>query len=303
MTRVLACGGLTIDWLQTTGGRSGPSLGGNAAYAAVGAWLAGALPSVIAVVGEDYPGSLLAELQSGGIDMSGVRHAAGPSFRVLLDESRAPRRISYLEGSGHNDTLDPLPTQLPILDHVDGVHVCAIPTASQAALLSAVEGRVAVVTLDTVVIPGEIEPATEPLLELARRSTVFMPSRDEVRYHWPGSVAGALATIAAQRVPRVVVKLGSEGSIGRDGVAEVRVPAADAEVRDPTGAGDAYCGAVCARLAAGDQLSAAMRWGAAVASVVIEGHGATFALNAGARTLVATRAASLERDVFISVPA
>ena len=63
---VLALGGLTIDWLWTASGRSGPALGGNAAYAAVGAWLAGSAAEVVSVVGDDYPAQLLDQLTSSG---------------------------------------------------------------------------------------------------------------------------------------------------------------------------------------------------------------------------------------------
>ncbi len=294
MTRVIACGGLTIDWLQTAEGRFGPSLGGNAAYAAAGAWLAGADAEVVAVIGDDYPEELLAQLSAVGIGVSGVRTSPGPSFRVLLDESGPRRTISYLPDSGHNDRLDPLPSQLPELRPQDGVHICAIPTASQHALVEAVEDRVATLTLDSVVIRGEIEPTTEELVDLARRASVFMPSRDELDHHWPGGVEQALGLLTEAGCDRVVAKLGAEGSVGRDGSETIRMPAADATVVDPIGAGDTYCGAVCARLAMGDSLRAAMTWGAASASVIIEGHGAAAALTSAGRARAAERAARLE---------
>lgn len=297
MTRVLACGGLTIDWLQTRSDRYGPSLGGNAAFAAVGAWLAGADAEVVAVIGDDYPADLLGVLAAAGIGVSAVRRSPGPSFRVLLDESGPQRVISYLPDSGSNEYLDPLPSQLPELVPGDSVHVCAIPTASQRAIIEAVVGRVGIVTLDTVVIPGEIEPEASWLLALARQVSVFMPSRDEVEHHWPGAVEDDLQELADAGCARVVVKLGPDGSIGRDGSERIRVPAAASTVVDPIGAGDSYCGAVCARLGAGDSLSTAMRWGAAAASVIIEGHGAAHALTAAGRTRVADRVGELAERV------
>lgn len=293
MTRVLACGGLTIDWLQTDRGRFGPSLGGNAAYAAVGAGLAGADAEVVAVIGDDYPPQLLDQLARAGIGTSAVRTVPGPSFRVLLDESRPQRQISYLPGSGRNDRLDPEPSQLPTLSPSDGVHVCAVPTSSQRALVDAVSGRVRTLTLDTVVIPGEIEPSTPDLLALARRTDAFMPSRDEVAHHWGGEVEAALEQLSSAGCRRVVVKLGSNGSVGRDGDETIHLPAAEASVVDPIGAGDSYCGAVCARLTMGDSLGEAMAWGAAAASVIIEGHGAARAVTPSARAEVSARSERL----------
>lgn len=301
MSRVIACGGLTIDWLQNTTGRYGPSLGGNAAYAAAGAWLSGADADVVAVIGDDYPRELLAQLSGVGIGIRGVRTSPGPSFRVLLDESGPRRVISYLPDSGHNDRLDPLPTQLPELLAGDGVHICAIPISSQRALLEAVADQVGVVTLDTVVIRREIEPTAAELIALARRASVFMPSRDEIDHHWPGGPEAAVRLLADAGCAQVVVKLGADGSIGWDGSDIIRMPAAQASVTDPIGAGDTYCGAVCARLAMGDSLRTAMRWGAAAASVIIQVHGVAPALTLAARARASERAAQLE-SVLATLP-
>lgn len=300
MVRVLACGGLTIDYVQTATARSGPHLGGNAAYAAAGAWLAGAEAEVVAVIGDDFPGSLLDGLRAVGIGTSAVRRVDGPSFRVLLDESGPERIMSYLPGSGRNDRLDPLPEQLPALRAGDGVHVCGIPTPTQAAIVAAVEGAADVITLDTVVIAGEIEPDRAALLTTAKQVSVFLPSQAEVAHHWPGPLPEALEHIVAAGVKRVIVKMGEMGSVGYDGTRMVRMPAAETTVVDSTGAGDAYCGATCARLSMGDDLSAAMAWAAAAASAIIEAHGVTHTLNETTRRRVAARAQGLEQSVAIS---
>lgn len=299
MAKVLALGGLTMDWLQTPSARHGPALGGNAAYAAVGAYLAGAEASVVAVVGDDYPPELLAQLTRAGIDTTHVRRSAGPSFRVLLDESGPSRTISYLSGSGRNDRLDPVPAQLP--DDLTGsaVHICAIPTPSQRRLMETIRERALVTTLDTVIIPDQIEPGADELLALAREASAFLPSREEVEQLWPSDVEAALASLHETGVSRVVVKLGSNGSVGLDAHRLCRMPAIETTVVDPTGAGDAYCGAFCALLADGADLQAAMAWGAAAASVVIEDYGAAHALAGDSRQRVAERAERLNRPAWV----
>jgi sugar/nucleoside kinase (ribokinase family) len=296
MARVIVLGGLTIDWLQTASGRYGPTLGGNAAYAAVGAYLAGAAVQVGAIIGHDYPHELLDLLTDVGIDTTRVRVSPGPSFRVLLDESGPRRAISYLPGSGRNEQLDPVPAQLPADLAGAGVHLCAIPTASQRRLLDATRERACVTTVDTVFIPGQIEPTPDELVDLARDASAFLPSREEVERAWPGDLEVALASLHDAGAPRVVVKMGAEGSLGLDGNGFCRVPAVQTRVVDPTGAGDAYCGAFCARLTGGADLRTAMAWGAAAASVVIEDYGASHALAGDSPQRVAERADELSRQ-------
>lgn len=279
MTHVYTAGGLTLDWIRRAETASGPNVGGNAAYAAVGAHLARAQADVVAVLGSDYPSSLLEQLESAGIGTKRSRRAAGPSFRVLLDDTGDERQITYLPGSGTNRDLDPTPDQLPAGVLTGGLHICAIPTDSQRAILDAVRGRVDIVTLDTVHIPGEIEPTREGLISLASEVDVFLPSREEVDRFWPGGPVVALRILEAAGIRQAVVKLGRDGSVGLDHGELVRMPAAPSSVVDTTGAGDAYCGAFCAARSRGDCFAAAMAWGSAAASVVIEGYGLVHALS------------------------
>ncbi|HET7494198.1 MAG TPA: carbohydrate kinase family protein [Candidatus Limnocylindrales bacterium] len=278
MSRLFAVGGLTLDWVRRIGSERGPNVGGNAAYAAVGARLAGAEAEIVAVLGADYPTGLLVELEVAGIGTGRSRRASGPSFRVLLDDRGPERVISYLPHSGSNRDLDPLPAQLPTEIADAGLHICAIRPSSQRAIIEALGPGAGIVTLDTVHIAGQIEPTARELVSLAQRVDVFLPSREEVDRFWPGGIEPALRALADAGVRRAVVKLGPDGSLGIDGGEFVRMPAASAKVVDTTGAGDAYCGAFCAALAGGSSFREALAWGAAAASVVIEGYGLAHAL-------------------------
>ena len=215
MTRVYAAGGLTLDWVRQRGDavNRGPNVGGNAAYAAVGAMLAGASAEIVAVLGADYPSALLDQLAAAGIGTSCSRSTDGPAFRVLLDDSGEEREVSYLPGSGSNSDLDPVPGQIPADMVGAALHICAIPTASQMGLIEAATGQAGLITLDTVYIPGQIEPSPEELLSLARRVHVFLPSVQEVDRFWPGGAERALQDLLAAGVSRAVVRLGPAGSI------------------------------------------------------------------------------------------
>ena len=61
--------------------------------------------------------------------------------------------------------------------------------------------------------------------------------------------------------------LGAEGATltTRDGTTTIEPFVVDA--RDTTAAGDTFCGALCARLAAGEQLTTALRFASAAAAI------------------------------------
>jgi ribokinase len=72
----------------------------------------------------------------------------------------------------------------------------------------------------------------------------------------------------------VVVTLGSQGAVVGDRRVVQHVPAPVVDVVDTTGAGDAFIGALAARLAAGDELLAAVTTGVAAGSYAVTRMGA-----------------------------
>jgi sugar/nucleoside kinase (ribokinase family) len=290
---VVLIGGITLDYVRTGAATTGPAVGGNALYAAVGAWLAGGRAVVCARHGADFPPGLLEEIAGLGLDTSLVRRTEGPSMRVLLDESSGARVQRYLPGSGDNAHLDPAPDLLPTFPDGFAAHVCGLPVETQRRMVQALRGRTAITTLDTVVIPGRIEPRPAELFELALCCDAFLPSLEEVQVLWPGVSPAEWIRDAGRRARCVVVKLGANGALGaRDGE-QVRMEAAPSRVVDTTGAGDAYCGAFAATLGSGGDLRTAMAWAAAAASLVIEGHGALHALAPDQRLATRSRAEAL----------
>ena len=83
-------------------------------------------------------------------------------------------------------------------------------------------------------------------------------------------VADALRSTAG----RVVLTLGSRGAAVLDADGLDRVPGYPAECVDSVGAGDAFCGAMAARLAAGAALRDAVRYANAAGALAVTKHGA-----------------------------
>jgi 2-dehydro-3-deoxygluconokinase len=72
----------------------------------------------------------------------------------------------------------------------------------------------------------------------------------------------------------VFLKLGQDGVIVSDGKTRTRLHGHKVKAVDGTGAGDCFCGATLARLAAGDSLIEAARYGNAAAALKTTGYGA-----------------------------
>jgi 2-dehydro-3-deoxygluconokinase len=72
----------------------------------------------------------------------------------------------------------------------------------------------------------------------------------------------------------VFLKLGKDGVVVSDGRRRTRLKGHKVKAVDGTGAGDCFCGAALARLAAGDSLVEAARYGNAAAALKTTGYGA-----------------------------
>jgi 2-dehydro-3-deoxygluconokinase len=73
---------------------------------------------------------------------------------------------------------------------------------------------------------------------------------------------------------QVFLKLGADGVIASDGTRRERIAGHRVNAVDATGAGDCFCGAALARLAAGDSLFDAARYANAAAALATTGFGA-----------------------------
>jgi ribokinase len=90
----------------------------------------------------------------------------------------------------------------------------------------------------------------------------------------PGDHRRITESLAAAGFPSVVVTLGAEGALVAAGGVIEAVPAPRVTAVDTTGAGDAFVGALAARLASGDTLMAAAAFAARVGAYAVRSAGA-----------------------------
>lgn len=89
------------------------------------------------------------------------------------------------------------------------------------------------------------------------------------------AAAEAADVLHAQGARNVIITLGASGALLSEQGVKSPIPCFPSHPRDTTGAGDAFNGALAARLACGEPLQAAARFAAAYAAVSVEKQGAS----------------------------
>jgi 2-dehydro-3-deoxygluconokinase len=109
----------------------------------------------------------------------------------------------------------------------------------------------------------------------AGMSDLFFPSLDDAKLlcglDEPDAIVDWSHRLGAKAV---LLKLGGQGVLASDGVRRERIAGHRVDAVDATGAGDCFCGACLARIAAGDTLWEAARYANAAAALSTTGFGA-----------------------------
>jgi len=274
---VWVVGNLTIDDLVVADGTTCMGMcGGNAIFAALGGRLWSDAVGLSARIGPDFPRVHVDRLRASGVRLALSEVAAPTMHNWALYESADRRRfINWLDAGTHLEQ-SLTPAELPRAAGIACVcHIAPMPLSVQSLLVQHLQACPALVSLD----PHDeyIAAAEDAFIDLLHNVHIFLPSRQEAAllYGRDDPVAAARSFIAAG--PRVVaIKLGVEGSLvyGPSVDDPLHVPAVPVEAVDPTGAGDAYCGAFCAVYArTGDPLQAAIH-GTVAGSLIVEQRGA-----------------------------
>jgi ribokinase len=253
------------------------SYGGKGANQAVMAARLGARVSMVARLGRDVFGEdMLRNYQSQGIDTRFVSFDAQASTGVapILVDDRADNCIVVVPGA--NAALSPGDARAA-RSAIEGAHVlvCQLETPVETTLEAFGIAKAAGVT--TILNPAPAAPLPGALLEL---TDLLAPNETEAELLTglpagsPAEAEQAARALSARGPRTVIVTLGERGLVClHRGVAE-HVPARRVEAVDPTGAGDAFIGALAVFLAEGLDLPAGVRRAGVAASLSVTRPGA-----------------------------
>ena len=289
------------------------TLGGNLPYTAVGLKLWGGSGGLLARVGQDYPQDWLEQLKSLGFDLSGVNRL-GQSLdlrRFLAHENQSttytqrpihhfasrrlaipPELLGYRDPQpSHASRTKPLLQTIQISDvpefYLDStaVHICPIDYLSHLVLPSLFrQGQASTITMTA--DPGYMSSSFwEEIPGLLSELTAFITNEVDIRSLFKGRQTDLWEmayTLAGFGPEYILIETVSQGYYLLDRISGKRwmVPNYPAQAVDPTGCRDAFAGGFLAGYRQSYNALAGTMKGSIAASLVIEGSGPFFALDA-----------------------
>ncbi|RIV27790.1 sugar kinase [Fibrisoma montanum] len=281
---LLTVGSVAFDALETPFGKTDKIIGGAATYITLSASYFTRQNNLVAVVGDDFPPSMINDLQQHGVNTEGLQIRQG-------------EKTFFWSGKYHNDmnTRDTVEVQLNVMENFDPI----IPEsyqdcqylmlgntapAIQRTVIERLRTRPKLIVLDTMNL--WIEIAYPDLTELIKQVDVLVVNDEESRQLTREySLVRAAAKIQTMGPRTVIIKKGEHGALLFH---EDRIFFAPAlpleEVFDPTGAGDTFAGGFIGYLAKTDNISfdnmkRGIIYGSAMASFCVEKFGAERIMN------------------------
>ena len=245
-SHILVVGSLAYDDVQTPYDSRHEVLGGAASYFSLAACLYAPV-RLMGVVGDDFRPSDLERLRAKGIDLAGVEHAKGRSFRWLgrYDHDLAAAETINTDLGVFGDWEPTIP---PAFVDSEFVFLANILPEIQRRMLEQVRGPKAI-ALDT--MNYWIERRREALTDVMTRVDIVTVNEAEARqFCGTHNVLKAARQILALGPRAVIIKRAEYGALLFTAGRTFWTPAYPLdEVRDPTGAGDAFAGGLLGYLA------------------------------------------------------
>lgn len=271
MVDIVIVGTIAFDNIKTPFGSVSDALGGSATHASFAASFF-AKPGIVGVVGEDF--NLIQEFDSRNISTTGLQITKGRTFRWS----------GYYEYDMHH--AHTLETQLNVLKsfspklpndykNAKNLFLANIDPALQLTVLEQMSPKL--VLADT--MNYWIEKKRSDLIEVIKKTNIFLLNDGEARELFKTTnLITAGRKILHLGPSAVIIKKGEHGALLLTDSKVFSLPGYPLEnVRDPTGAGDSFAGALIGYLSKNssgeERIRKAVVYGSAVASFNVEDFG------------------------------
>ena len=250
--------------------------GGKGANQAVAARRLGGEVKFICKVGRDIFGdNAIAHYQQEGLDTGGILRSELPSGVALISVDEHAENCIVVASGANNDL-----TEADIEAVAGDLRSCGIlllqleipvPSVVKAARIAHEAGATVVLN------PAPACPLPDGLF---RYVDLFIPNETELSTFSglpvsdEASAAKAAAAMQAKGVGKLIVTMGSKGSLICEGGEPVFVPARKVKAVDTTAAGDTFCGALCVALSEGRSLKEAAEFATAASALTVQKMGA-----------------------------
>jgi len=249
--------------------------GGKGANQALAAARLGARVSMVGAVGDDGRAqTALTLLADAAVGLADVAHVDGPTgiARITVDEG-GENTIIVIPGANARVDAE------RVAEHSDSISPAAvvvlqgeIPVAASSRAAGLATGRVLLNLAPVIDVPAELLHAADPLvvnehearLLLAQLAGETRSDADDER---------VAVRLREHGVRSVVLTRGERGAVCADGDGVTAIPSPQVDAVDTSGAGDAFVGALAARLAEGDDLRTAARFAARVGAFAVRSAG------------------------------
>ncbi|MCU0338339.1 MAG: PfkB family carbohydrate kinase [Spirosomaceae bacterium] len=275
---LLTVGSVAFDALETPFGKTEKIIGGAATYITLSASYFTSKNNLVAVVGGDFPASMIELLQDHGVNTDGLE--------IVQDG-----KTFFWSGKYHNDmnSRDTVEVQLNVMENFnpqipDNYQDCQFlmlgntAPAIQNLVLERLHNRPKFVLLDTMNLWIDIALADLQVL-LPKVDCLTINDEEARMLSGDYSLRRAAKTIMAMGPKTLIIKKGEHGALLFQGDDVFFCPALPLEeVFDPTGAGDTFAGGFIGYLAKTNDISfenmkSALVYGSAMASFCVEKFG------------------------------
>jgi hypothetical protein len=314
--RFIFAGLLQRDFILLPSGQAVLDIpGGNALYAAVGCmvWEPDSPPGILARVGEDYPQTWIESFQQRGIDTRGINILPQAldvrNFRAYTSREGFTSQDPTTHFANHGLTFprallgysaqdNPLDSRINLNEYAlrqsdliddymnaNAIHFCPMNYLSHS-LLPALLRQAAFTTITLDPNPGYMNTTFwDDVPGIITGLTAFLPSERQLRNLFQArseDLWEMIETVASYGCEIVAVKRGEGGQLLYDNAARTRyeISAYDSRTADTAGAGSAFCGGFLAGYRRTYDPLQAVLYGNISASLVVEGSGPFYALDA-----------------------